>query len=78
MSRLPTGASDRCPPALRASGDNVPGRKPTGYNVSAYGRGKLIYLGGDERDRTADLLLAKQALSRLSYTPAEACQELWA
>ncbi len=26
-------------------------------------------LGGDERDRTADLLLAKQALSQLSYTP---------
>ena len=26
--------------------------------------------GGGERDRTADLLLAKQALSQLSYTPA--------
>ena len=26
--------------------------------------------GGGERDRTDDLLLAKQALSRLSYTPA--------
>jgi hypothetical protein len=25
--------------------------------------------GGDERARTADLLLAKQALSQLSYTP---------
>ena len=25
--------------------------------------------GGDERDRTADLLLAKQALSQLSYIP---------
>ena len=25
--------------------------------------------GGDKRDRTADLLLAKQALSQLSYTP---------
>ena len=25
--------------------------------------------GGDKRDRTADLLRAKQALSRLSYTP---------
>jgi hypothetical protein len=27
--------------------------------------------GGGERDRTDDLLLAKQALSQLSYTPAE-------
>ncbi len=26
-------------------------------------------IGGDERDRTADLLLARQALSQLSYTP---------
>ena len=25
--------------------------------------------GGDERDRTADPLLAKQVLSQLSYTP---------
>ena len=27
-------------------------------------------LGGDDRARTGDLLLAKQALSQLSYTPA--------
>ncbi len=26
-------------------------------------------IGGGERDRTDDLLLAKQALSHLSYTP---------
>jgi hypothetical protein len=26
-------------------------------------------VGGGERDRTDDLLLAKQALSQLSYTP---------
>ena len=26
-------------------------------------------LGGDDRDRTGDLLLAKQALSQLSYAP---------
>ena len=31
---------------------------------------KVSYLfGGGERDRTDDLLLAKQALSQLSYTP---------
>ena len=28
-------------------------------------------IGGGERDRTDDLLLAKQALSQLSYTPDE-------
>ena len=28
-----------------------------------------IQTGGPERDRTADLLLAKQALSQLSYRP---------
>ena len=27
------------------------------------------YLGGGERDRTDDLMLAKHALSQLSYTP---------
>ena len=27
------------------------------------------FIGGDKRDRTADLLLARQALSQLSYTP---------
>ena len=29
----------------------------------------LFLAGGGERDRTDDLLLAKQALSHLSYTP---------
>ena len=29
----------------------------------------LSGIGGGERDRTDDLLLAKQALSQLSYTP---------
>ena len=28
-----------------------------------------IFIYGPERDRTADLLLAKQALSQLSYRP---------
>ncbi len=32
------------------------------------------HLGGGERIRTDDLLLAKQALSRLSYTPRPACR----
>jgi hypothetical protein len=30
-------------------------------------------VGGGERDRTDDLLLAKQALSQLSYTPTKIC-----
>ena len=30
----------------------------------------LFDFGGDERDRTADPLLARQVLSQLSYTPA--------
>ncbi len=29
----------------------------------------LAFLGGGERDRTDDPLLAKQVLSQLSYTP---------
>ena len=39
---------------------------------------KISYLiGGGERDRTDDLLLAKQALSQLSYTPIN-YREWWA
>ena len=30
---------------------------------------KKTYVGGGERDRTDDPLLAKQVLSQLSYTP---------
>ncbi len=32
-----------------------------------------LLLGGDKRDRTADLLNAIQALSQLSYTPIFCC-----
>ena len=54
----------------------------TGWAISPYFRlrGYPVFLatvavpdlsacGGDKRDRTVDLLLAKQALSQLSYTP---------
>jgi hypothetical protein len=35
-------------------------------------KGNVPFLsGGDERDRTAGLLLARQALSQLSYTPTK-------
>jgi hypothetical protein len=41
----------------------------------------MIPTGGARRDRTDDLLLAKQALSQLSYgpsgLPAEAAQQRW-
>ena len=33
--------------------------------------------GGGERNRTDDLLLAKQALSRLSYTPPILAGPIW-
>ena len=32
---------------------------------------RLPLCGGDKRARTADFLLAKQALSQLSYTPSK-------
>ena len=32
----------------------------------------LFFLGGDRRDRTADLLIANQTLSQLSYAPETA------
>ena len=35
-------------------------------------------LGGGERDRTDDLLRARQALSQLSYTPEKTAQKWWA
>ena len=39
---------------------------------------RLSSAGGDKRDRTVDLLLAKQALSQLSYTPiSEAYSTVW-
>ncbi len=30
---------------------------------------RIILIGGAERDRTADLLVANEALSQLSYSP---------
>ena len=42
--------------------------KKSVINTSAY-RWFLINLGGAKRDRTADLLRARQALSQLSYSP---------
>ena len=40
---------------------------PRGYNLAWWFKSQS--LGGDNRDRTDDPLLAKQVLSQLSYTP---------
>ena len=39
------------------------------YAVFKVHRGLLPYNGGDNENRTRDLLLARQALSQLSYAP---------
>ena len=51
------GPSGLEPPTSRLSGVRS--------NLLSYGP----VLGGDERNRTADPLLARQVLSQLSYTP---------
>ena len=66
LLRMPSSATQGSPPApTRAAGIS---RKPTipkpGLACSRESAGC-----GGERDRTDDLLLAKQALSQLSYTP---------
>ena len=44
--------------------------RPPAYQADALtGWAMSPFYGGDKRDRTADLLLARQALSQLSYTP---------
>ena len=46
-----------------------PGQRPDQNAQRIFKRFDPFFDGGDKRDRTADLLRAKQALSRLSYTP---------
>ena len=59
-----------CPSTTRPrrSGDRAGGRISS-CRVSRQGMPPPGLCGGGERDRTDDLLLAKQALSQLSYTP---------
>ena len=38
---------------------------------------KDLYFGGGEEDRTPDLMLAKHALSQLSYTPKKFHRKIW-
>ena len=56
--------------------DNILARLRKGYGAAAFGHAGLpgrsrgaAKAGGARRDRTDDLLLAKQALSQLSYGP---------
>ncbi len=52
----------------RAAGSGCrPIERPAGLNTTVYRR--RCWNGGARRDRTVDLLLAKQALSQLSYSP---------
>jgi hypothetical protein len=46
------------------------------YPIQIIGGLRRQLVGGGERNRTDDLLLAKQALSQLSYTPALANYQL--
>ena len=64
------------PSTSRLSGgrSNLLSYKPVSSLLSSVGfplpvRFKSLSLGGDNRDRTDDPLLAKQVLSQLSYTP---------
>ena len=56
------------PPSHKATADNLRGSK-AGLPTEAAMAAKV---GGARRDRTDDLLLAKQALSQLSYGPSSA------
>ena len=62
------GSSGLEPPTSRLSGvrSNRLSYEPISYTVWSL---FPFTLGGDERDRTDDPLLAKQVLSQLSYTP---------
>ena len=58
------GSSGLEPPTSRLSGarSNLLSYEPPNLP-------RIFVIGGDKRDRTVDLLLARQALSQLSYTP---------
>ena len=78
----PAPPADTRPPGRPAPGNETlsspnagPGDQEPGVRTPRSGRSSDLCRrssrpGGGERDRTDDLLLAKQALSQLSYTPA--------
>ena len=53
------------------SGFTIPGARSSKLKKNLFFIFQLLalYFGGGERDRTDDLLRAKQVLSQLSYTP---------
>ena len=66
------GSSGLEPPTSRLSGvcSNLLSYEPIPLQLAAFGVLRFLpTLGGDERNRTADPLLARQVLSQLSYTP---------
>ena len=57
------------------AGSGTPGdslRRPTPRGKNEESRSTAAFLGGAMRDRTADLMRAKHALSQLSYGPEPA------
>jgi hypothetical protein len=57
------------PRSSRPSSAALPRRKSAAAALDTNGALRHSVGGGGERNRTVDLLLAKQALSQLSYTP---------
>ena len=68
-SDTPSSPCQRPAPATEIAGANRCFSRSTADRPPRTSRGGPES-GGGERNRTADLLLAKQALSQLSYTPA--------
>ena len=79
MSHVTQGSkAGRCPDPPKAEGLWKPIRFEVGvqrlgpagfWRSTVLGPPKAAVLGGDDRDRTDDPLLAKQVLSQLSYAP---------
>ena len=54
---------------MKSSKEDFINKPSFNYEISGVMISRSEIIGGGERDRTDDLLLAKQALSQLSYTP---------
>ena len=68
-TRTKPGLARTKPGLLRASGAQISSSAHTKQNLACDSPAVDFAASGGERDRTDDLLLAKQALSQLSYTP---------
>jgi hypothetical protein len=65
-------AVETCPAPLIREPREPASRLPTSFHRIAISK-QRIRLGGADRDRTGDPLLAKQVLSQLSYSPTNGC-----